>query len=119
VNRGDQVADEVQIKNTGDADLTVTDVLIAQGAASGFGVMGVPDVPTVLAPGKVLTVTAVFAPAASGPVTGILSVLSDASNGTEQLVPLQATGKAVADTGTETSTSTDTGTETSTSSEYR
>jgi hypothetical protein len=119
VNVGDQVRDEVQIKNTGDADLTVTNVLIAQGAASGFGVTGAPEVPTVLAPGEVLTVTAGFAPAASGPVTGTLSVLSDASNGAEQLVPLQAMGKAVADTGTETTTSTDTGTETSTSSEYR
>jgi hypothetical protein len=90
---------EVQIANTGDADLTVSDVVIAEGETAGFGVTEAPDVATVLAPGEVLTVTAVFAPVTSGLVTGTLSVLSDASNGTAQLVSLQGTGESVPELG--------------------
>ncbi|WP_089717933.1 choice-of-anchor D domain-containing protein [Candidatus Entotheonella palauensis] len=101
VDVGDQVTAEIDIENTGDADLTVEEVLIAEGADSGFGVTDVPGEPTVLAPGEVLTVTAVFAPAAPGPVTGTLSVISDAANGAEQLVPLQGTGVEVAVPGIE------------------
>lgn len=89
---GTQATAAVQIANTGDADLTVEEVLIAEGSVSGFSVTGVPEGPTVLAPGQVLSVSAVFTPLASGAVTGTLSVLSDASNGPEQLVTLQATG---------------------------
>ena len=92
VDVGTEVTAAVEIENTGDADLTVEDVLIAAGADLGFGVTGVPDGPTVLAPSEVLTVTVGLAPVASGPVLGMLSVLSDASNGAEQLVSLQGTG---------------------------
>jgi uncharacterized membrane protein len=97
VNMGDQVTADVQIENTGDADLIVTNVLITQGAASGFDVVGVPSAPPVLAPGVALTVTVVFAPAAPGPVTATLSVLSNASNGVERRVPLQGTGGGVSE----------------------
>ncbi|WP_143308264.1 choice-of-anchor D domain-containing protein, partial [Candidatus Entotheonella palauensis] len=70
VDVGDQVTAEIDIENTDDANLTVEEVRITQGADSGFGVTDAPGEPTVLAPGEVLTVTAVFAPVASGPVTG-------------------------------------------------
>ena len=92
---GSQATVEVQIANTGDADLTVEEVLIAEGAASGFSVTGVPAMPTVLAPGQVQTVSAVFAPVAPGAVTATLSVLSNASNGAEQLIALQGSGEGV------------------------
>ncbi len=92
VDIGDEATAEVRIENIGDADLTVEDVLIAEGAGAGFSVTGVPSEPTVLAPGEALTVTAGFSPVAEGPVNGTLSVISDASNGAEQLVSLQGTG---------------------------
>lgn len=95
VNVGEQATAEVQIENTGDADLTVANVLTAEGAASGFGVTGGPDGPTVLTPGEALSVTAVFAPVAPGLVTGTVRVFSDASNGIEQMVSLQGTGAGV------------------------
>ncbi len=92
VDVGSEDTAEVQIENTGDADLTVEDILIAEGAAAGFSVTGVPADPLVLAPGEVLSVNVVFVPDTAGPATGLLSVLSDAANGAEQLVSLQGTG---------------------------
>ncbi|ETX06029.1 MAG: hypothetical protein ETSY2_19530, partial [Candidatus Entotheonella gemina] len=52
VDVGEQATAEIDIENTGDADLTVEDILITQGADSGFGVTDVPGEPTVLAPGE-------------------------------------------------------------------
>ncbi len=92
VELGNQATADVRIDNTGDADLTVEAVLIAEGAGSGFSVTGTPGDPVVLAPGDGLTVTVVYEPQGTGPVTATLSVLSDASNGAEQLVALQGTG---------------------------
>jgi hypothetical protein len=80
-----------RIQNTGDTNLTVANVLIAEGSASGFEVTAAP---ATLAPGETLAATAVFTPVAPGPVTGTFRITSDAFNGAEQLVSLQGTGVA-------------------------
>jgi MYXO-CTERM domain-containing protein len=68
-------------------------------ATSGFTVQSksCPALPFTLQAGSECTVTVQFAPQAAGAATGQLTVTSDATNGTTQLVALSGTGEAAPD----------------------
>lgn len=81
----------ITLTNAGTANVTVSNVSVA---GAGFNASGV-STGTTLTPGQSLAMTMVFAPASNGPVTGSVSIASNATNGT-QIVSLSGTGAAVA-----------------------
>jgi hypothetical protein len=79
----------VTLTNAGTANVTVSNVSVS---GAGFNASGV-STGTILTPGQSVAMTAVFAPASTGAVTGSISVVSNATNGT-QVVSLSGTGAA-------------------------
>lgn len=79
----------IQLKNTGSASLTVSQVAAA---GSGFSVSGA-SVPLTLAPNQTSTFNVQFAPTAAGAVNGSISIVSTAPN-SPAAVSLSGTGVA-------------------------
>jgi hypothetical protein len=77
----------VSLSNTGNSNVTISQVSVS---GSGFSASGLTP-PLTLAPGQTTSVNVIFAPAASGTVTGNLSVTSNATN-SPATVALSATG---------------------------
>jgi len=80
----------ITLTNAGTANVTVSNVTVS---GAGFNASGV-STGTTLTPGQSVAMTAVFAPASTGSVTGTISIVSNATNGT-QVVSLSGTGAAV------------------------
>jgi hypothetical protein len=91
VNVSGSSSKTVTLKNAGNADVTISNVTVS---GAGFNASGVPT-GLVLTPGQTATLTATFAPAAPGSVTGSVSVASNASN-TPDSISLLGTGVAAA-----------------------
>jgi hypothetical protein len=81
----------ITLTNAGTANVTVSNVSVS---GSGFNASGV-SAGTILTPGQSVPMTAVFAPASTGAVSGNISIASNATNGT-QVVALSGTGASTA-----------------------
>ncbi|MBZ5658922.1 MAG: choice-of-anchor D domain-containing protein [Acidobacteriia bacterium] len=88
---GGTVSQSVTVSNPGGSALTVTQ---ASTTASGFSITGA-TLPMTVAAGKQSTFTIVFAPKATGAVSGSVSVMSNASS-TPSTVSVNGTGVAAA-----------------------
>jgi len=86
---GNTNSQTIQIKNSGTASLTVSQVAAT---GSGFSVSGT-SVPLTLAPGQTSTFNVQYAPTAAGAVNGSVSVVSNAPN-SPATVSLSGTGVA-------------------------
>jgi hypothetical protein len=89
VNVSSSTQQTVTLTNAGTANVTVSNVSVS---GAGFNASGV-STGTILSPGQSVTLTAIFAPAATGSATGSISVTSNATNGTK-VVALSGTGAA-------------------------
>jgi hypothetical protein len=78
----------VTLTNAGNSSVTISNVTVS---GAGFNATGVSGV--ILNPGQTATLTATFAPAATGPVTGKISVASTATNSPD-VITLSGTGVA-------------------------
>jgi len=88
---GNTNSQTIQVKNSGTASLTVSQVAAS---GSGFGVSGV-SMPLTLAPGTSSTFNVQYAPTAAGAVNGSVSIVSNAPN-SPATVALSGTGVAAA-----------------------
>jgi hypothetical protein len=86
---GSSNSQTIQLKNTGTASLTVSQVATT---GSGFSVSGA-SVPLTLAPGQTSTFNVQYAPTAAGAVNGTVSIVSTAPN-SPATVSLSGTGVA-------------------------
>jgi len=89
VNISSSSTQSVTLRNAGTANVTISNVTIS---GAGFNASGL-SAGTVLVPGQAATLNAIFAPAASGTITGSILVASNASDGT-QTISLSGTGMA-------------------------
>jgi hypothetical protein len=89
VNVSSSSLQQVIFTNAGTAKLTISNVSIS---GAGFDASGIPT-GTILAPGQSATLSAMFAPAVSGAVSGSVTVTSDAASGAK-VVALAGTGAA-------------------------
>jgi hypothetical protein len=87
VNIGTASAANVTLTNTSSGYITISNVGVA---GSGFNASGVPA-GIILAPGAFTTLSVIFAPSGAGPVTGSVTISSDAV-GSPTIVPLSGTG---------------------------
>ena len=78
----------VTLTNAGNSNITISNVTVS---GAGFNATGVSGV--ILTPGQTATLTATFAPAAAGSVTGKISVASNATNSPDSIA-LSGTGVA-------------------------
>lgn len=78
----------VTLTNAGNSSITISNVTVS---GAGFNATGVSGV--ILTPGQTATLTATFAPAAAGSVTGKISVASNATNSPDSIA-LSGTGVA-------------------------
>jgi hypothetical protein len=78
----------VTLTNAGNSSVTISNVTVS---GAGFNATGVSGV--ILNPGQTAALTATFAPAATGPVTGKISVASTATNSPD-VITLSGTGVA-------------------------
>lgn len=89
VNVSSSSSQSVLLTNTGNSSVTISNVSVAgSGFNAGGGLSGVT-----LSPGQNATLTATFAPAAAGSVTGGIMVTSNASN-SPAMIALSGTGVA-------------------------
>jgi hypothetical protein len=91
VNVSTDVAKTVTLTNAGNSSVTISNVTIS---GAGFNAAGVSS-GTILAPGQAATLTATFAPAGTGSVTGSVSVASTATNSPDT-ISLSGTGVTAA-----------------------
>jgi len=89
VNIGGSRALSATLTNTGSSSVTVSNVVIS---GAGFNASGVSS-GQIIGIGQAATLTVTFAPAATGSVTGSVSVASNASN-SPATISLSATGAA-------------------------
>src|SRR5467141_626755 len=87
VNTGARSSLPVTLTNSGNSDVTISNV---SSSGAGFNPSGV-SAGTVLAPAKTATLNVMFAPAATGSVTGNASVASNATN-SPTVISLAGTG---------------------------
>jgi len=87
VNTGSTATQSVAITNTGNANVTISQITPSGTGFNGSGV----TVPMTLAAGQSVNYTAQFAPAATGSATGQISFISNATN-SPTLVSLSGTG---------------------------
>jgi beta-galactosidase len=87
VNVSSDVARTVTLTNAGNSSVTISNVTVS---GAGFNATGVSS-GTILAPGQAATLTATFAPAGTGNVTGRVSVASNATNSPDT-ISLSGTG---------------------------
>jgi Abnormal spindle-like microcephaly-assoc'd, ASPM-SPD-2-Hydin/Immunoglobulin I-set domain/Immunoglobulin domain len=90
VNVSSSASQSVTLTNAGNSSVTISNVTVS---GAGFNANGVSS-GIILNPGQTSTLTATFAPAAAGSVTGSVSVASNASNSPDA-VSLSGTGVAV------------------------
>jgi hypothetical protein len=90
VNVASSSARNVTLTNAGNANVTISQVLVG---GAGFNATGASGL--ILVPGQSTTLTSTFAPSASGPATGNITVSSNASNSPASL-SLSGTGVAAA-----------------------
>jgi len=88
VNVSSNSTQTVMLTNAGNSTVTISNVTVS---GAGFNATGVSGV--ILAPGQTATLTATFAPAAAGSVTGKISVASNATNSPDSIA-LSGTGVA-------------------------
>jgi Abnormal spindle-like microcephaly-assoc'd, ASPM-SPD-2-Hydin/Immunoglobulin domain/Immunoglobulin I-set domain len=88
VNVSSNSTQTVTLTNAGNSSVTISNVTVS---GAGFNATGVSGV--ILAPGQTATLTATFAPAAAGSVTGKVSVTSNATNSPDSIA-LSGTGVA-------------------------
>jgi hypothetical protein len=88
VNVSSNTTQSVTLTNAGNSSITISNVTVS---GAGFNATGVSGV--ILAPGQTATLTATFAPAAAGSVTGKISVASNATNSPDSIA-LSGTGVA-------------------------
>jgi hypothetical protein len=91
VNVSTDLAKTVTLTNAGNSSVTISNVTIS---GAGFNAAGVSS-GTILAPGQAATLTATFAPAGTGSVTGNVSVASNATNSPDT-ISLSGTGVTAA-----------------------
>jgi hypothetical protein len=89
VNVSSNSAQSVTLTNAGNSSVTVSNVTVS---GAGFNASGVSS-GLILTPGQTATLTATFAPAAAGGVTGSVSVASNATNSPDSIA-LSGTGVA-------------------------
>jgi hypothetical protein len=87
VSIGTASAIGVTLTNNSSGYITISNVAVA---GSGFNASGVPA-GIILAPGQFSTLSVVFAPSGAGPVTGSVTISSDAV-GSPTVIPLSGTG---------------------------
>jgi hypothetical protein len=87
VNLGSSSTLIVNFTNAGSSNVTLSNVTIS---GAGFTTSGVSN-GQIITPGQAVTMTVTFAPAATGPVNGSVTVTSDASNSTLSIT-LSGTG---------------------------
>jgi ASPM-SPD-2-Hydin domain-containing protein/centrosomal CEP192-like protein/Ig-like domain-containing protein/immunoglobulin I-set domain protein/BACON domain-containing protein len=90
VNVSSSSSKNVTLTNAGNANITISNVTVA---GAGFNASGV-STGLILTPGQAATLTATFAPAATGSVTGSIAVASDATNSPD-IITVSGTGAAV------------------------
>ena len=89
VNVSSSSSQSVMLTNTGNSSVTISNVSVAgAGFNAGGGLSGV-----ILSPGQTATLSATFAPATAGSVTGGITVTSNASN-CPMVIALSGTGVA-------------------------
>jgi hypothetical protein len=89
VNVSGSSSQNVMLTNAGNSSLTISNVSVAgAGFNAGGGLSGV-----ILSPGQTATLSATFAPATAGSVTGGITVTSNASN-SPAVIALSGTGMA-------------------------
>jgi P pilus assembly chaperone PapD len=86
---GETNSQTIRLNNTGNSSVTISRVNIS---GSSFKIAGL-NIPTVIASGKSATFNAVFTPTASGSMTGLVSLISDAPN-SPLTIPLSGSGLA-------------------------
>jgi hypothetical protein len=89
VNVSSNSTQTVTLTNAGNSSVTISNVTVS---GSGFNASGVSS-GLILAPGQTAALTATFAPAAAGSVTGSVSVASNATNSPDS-ISLSGTGVA-------------------------
>jgi Abnormal spindle-like microcephaly-assoc'd, ASPM-SPD-2-Hydin/Immunoglobulin I-set domain len=88
VNVSSSSTQSVTLSNAGNSTVTISNVTVS---GAGFNASGVSGV--MLNPGQTATLTATFAPATAGSVTGTISVVSNATNSPDT-ISLSGTGVA-------------------------
>jgi len=88
VNVSSSSSQNVMLTNTGNSSVTISNVSVAGAGFNAGGLSGV-----VLSPGQTATLSATFAPATGGSVTGGITVASNASN-SPTVIALSGTGVA-------------------------
>lgn len=68
-----------QIRSCGTRPVTISKIVLAQGANPAFSLAQLPTLPTTLAPGNTVAVTSAFAPTVEGPASGLVEIHSDAA----------------------------------------
>jgi hypothetical protein len=86
---GETNSQTIRLNNTGNSSVTISRVNVS---GSNFKIAGL-NIPTVIASGKSATFNAVFTPTATGSVTGLVSLISDAPN-SPLTIPLSGSGLA-------------------------
>ena len=95
VNVGSSGTQSVMLTNSGGSNVSISNVTIS---GAGFSVNGI-SIGLILGPGASATMNVVFAPAASGSVTGSVTITSTASN-SPLTISLSGTGIVVAHSAT-------------------
>jgi hypothetical protein len=84
---------EVSLTNTGSANLTLLTAAVSGNAA--FTLQQAPTFPVTVSPNASVALHVQYQPNATGTVTGVLSIESDAANTPNLTVPLSGTGASV------------------------
>ena len=95
VNVGSSSTQPVTVTNSGGSNVTINNVTIS---GAGFSANGI-STGLILSPGASATMNVMFAPAASGSVTGSVAIASNASNST-LTISLSGTGQVLAHSAT-------------------
>jgi hypothetical protein len=86
----------VIIRSSGQADLTLSRLVVAGNASAAFTIQAAPTLPALIRHGATVTAQIRFRPSTAGTVTGTVQVDSNASNTPQATVSLNGTGVAAA-----------------------
>ena len=92
VEIGSPQTQTVTVTNVGTADLTVTNLDVT---GADFSLAQAPTLPAIILPGMTVQIDVLYQPTAVGSTTGLLEILSDATNEPAVIVNLSGTGQPV------------------------